>query len=193
MATAIDDRQELLEQFQAVSPFVSFVSASSQWTIYEAIGCDTLVTMAFRWCSIALLRATPASYRSPVLSACFRGKPTLVGTTPGVAALQSALLFLRHALFKFEAVEFATCRHVLFYLPPSRNETWLMPHYYSHPWLISNATDGILRVTNESVNVYGRTWIIAQLALEDTFPRARLNYNNRGGIKRAYISAWLHA
>lgn len=86
MATAIDDRQELLEQFQAVSE--SFcLSRDELWTI---------VLQDIRYYGFLLMlyyHAHPSFLSIAGFISMLSWKPTLVKTTPGVAALQSVYSF----------------------------------------------------------------------------------------------------
>lgn len=86
MATAIDDRQELLEQFQAVSE--SFcLSRDELWTI---------VLQDIRYYGFLLMlyyHVHPSFLSIAGFISMLSWKPTLVKTTPGVAALQSVYSF----------------------------------------------------------------------------------------------------
>lgn len=86
MATAIDDRQELLEQFQAVSESF-YLSCDELWTI-------VLQDIRYYGFSLMLYYYVHPSFLSIAgFISMLSWKPTLVKTTPGVAALQSIYSF----------------------------------------------------------------------------------------------------
>lgn len=82
-----------------VSPFV-FLAMNFEQSCYK-----TSVTMVFCWCCITTY--TLVSYRSPVLSACFRGNPPSWRLRRVSPPCSQFIRFLRQAFAKFQT--YATC------------------------------------------------------------------------------------
>lgn len=77
-----------------VSPFV-FLAINFEQSCYK-----TSVTMVFRWCCITTY--TLVSYRSPVLSACFRENPPSWRLRRVSPPCSQFIRFLRQAFAKFQ-------------------------------------------------------------------------------------------
>lgn len=77
-----------------VSPFV-FLAMNFEQSCYK-----TSVTMVFCWCCITTY--TLVSYRSPVLSACFRGNPPSWRLRRVSPPCSQFIRFLRQAFAKFQ-------------------------------------------------------------------------------------------
>lgn len=122
MATAIDDRQELLEQFQAVSPF-AFVLFTDHRISNNRLVRHPLLWFS-RWCC-TYYNVYPGSLSIAGFISMLSWKPTLVGTTPGVAALYSVYPFFTPSLREISNVYIALTI-VSIYKYMCGNREWLV-------------------------------------------------------------------